>query len=230
MVGVELNQVEGHGMTHSNEIKRWADSPDGTEVWIRESDGRWWLTDNPRWIESVKYIVDDERAEYRRALADGKTIQFKRSRIGSFDCGSHWVDWNSYGQQFESGVYYRVKPEVEYPAYFREKSTGIVVKFTGLSSGIVIEGDGGLQSKKGFKWNCFIPHNKSNWWTELSEYEEEKEEVYYYLWEKPHSSDCGESISMSNRFMTDEYALNNGHTVEKGWERVESSKRTKQQK
>jgi hypothetical protein len=61
---------------HKEEIIRWANSPEGTKVWVREEDmDEWFTTLHPSWYNGSKYIVDDEYAEVRKALAVGKTTQ-----------------------------------------------------------------------------------------------------------------------------------------------------------
>jgi len=54
--------------------------------------------------------MEDHR-EIREAVEEGKTAQFLRTKIGSYECEPHWVDWNSWGFCFQEGVRYRVKPE-----------------------------------------------------------------------------------------------------------------------
>ena len=60
---------------HKDEITRWANSAESTNVWYKSRDGNWYLLDRPAWINKVAYIVDDEWAELRKAQADGKQLE-----------------------------------------------------------------------------------------------------------------------------------------------------------
>ncbi len=65
-------------MTHSKEIKRWADSENNTKVWERDTTHTTWSISAPhnRFLyANYIYIIDDEYAELRKAYADGKTIE-----------------------------------------------------------------------------------------------------------------------------------------------------------
>lgn len=62
--------------THHKEIKRWANCPDGTQVWFK--DKQWILINNPIWDKEYTYIVNDKFAEYRKAILDGKFIEVRR--------------------------------------------------------------------------------------------------------------------------------------------------------
>ena len=69
--------AKGHTMTHADEIKYWADHPDGTNVWFKHlGNKRWYLTDLPRWNPKILHIVDDQWTELRKAQADGKQLQY----------------------------------------------------------------------------------------------------------------------------------------------------------
>jgi len=65
-------------MKHSREIIRWAESPDGTKIWIKNKNFKeWTLKYHAMWNPESTYIVDDEWAEIRKAFIDGKTIELK---------------------------------------------------------------------------------------------------------------------------------------------------------
>jgi hypothetical protein len=57
---------------------------------------------------------------------------------------------------------------LDYPKFFKNKYD-VIVKFSDLRKGVVIKGDGNLQSYTGFKWECFHPHDDESYWTELTE-------------------------------------------------------------
>lgn len=45
---------------HRQEIIRWANSPEGTKVWVkRKGDKNWLLQKSPSWLPDNKHIVDD---------------------------------------------------------------------------------------------------------------------------------------------------------------------------
>ena len=70
-------------MTHKEEIKYWANHPNGTKVWLKSSKDTEWKLSNGyvAWFESSIYIVDDEWAELRKAQIDGKQLEFKEYLI-----------------------------------------------------------------------------------------------------------------------------------------------------
>jgi len=49
--------------------------------------------------------------ELKKAVENGKTIQFLKTKVCNYECDPHWVDWNSYGFCFQEGVEYRIKPD-----------------------------------------------------------------------------------------------------------------------
>jgi len=77
-------------------------------------------------------VQNDEYSEYRRALADGKIIQFYYE-IHNVEpkIEGEWRDWNSYGQCFDSTIKYRIKPEgpeFKVGDWVREKSSGFIIQ------------------------------------------------------------------------------------------------------
>ena len=87
-------------------------------VWCRKApEYPWYESHSPEfYCNGTKYVQNDEYAELRKALADGKVIQYLRILLcpnGCNDCMSHseWRDWNSYGLCFSSDTQYRIKPE-----------------------------------------------------------------------------------------------------------------------
>lgn len=60
---------------------------------------------------NLEYIINDDYVKFRKAIKDGKTIQFLKSSVGCHPCKPHWIDWNSYGEAFTGGPdKYRIKP------------------------------------------------------------------------------------------------------------------------
>ena len=100
-------------MKHKNEIMRWANSPEGTRVWIKQEDGIWSKPYVPTWKKDSTYIVDDEWAEIRKAFFDNKTIQFLNEEWED----SGVSDINVY--QGESREFYRIKPDDQESCLFK---------------------------------------------------------------------------------------------------------------
>ena len=94
-------------MKHKLEITRWANCPDNTDVWYRQSNDEyigWQLSKNPFWHPYCVYIVDDEWSEIRKAFIDGKTIEV-------YDCVDN--SWKTIvtSTWIEKLEYYRIKPD-----------------------------------------------------------------------------------------------------------------------
>lgn len=64
---------------HRNEIIRWANSPEGTGVWVRHKDLNNWelYKEIIKWDPELYYIVDDPWAPFRKAEIDGIPIYIK---------------------------------------------------------------------------------------------------------------------------------------------------------
>ena len=94
---------------HYDVIRWWLDNTD-KGVLYRQEDGNWRLAKTPTFTVDTIYIQNDEYAELRKALADGKTIQTKEKT----DDNSDWVD--SVNPNFMSGdiLEYRIKPELDW--------------------------------------------------------------------------------------------------------------------
>lgn len=79
-------------MRHKDEVKYWADHPDGTKVWVNDNAIKTWcLKENVQWLSGFTYIVDDSWAELRKAQHDGKQLQCE-NEIGIFQDSrlSYW--------------------------------------------------------------------------------------------------------------------------------------------
>lgn len=91
---------------------------DGGMIWSRQnSEGSMWLRGGyPEWKVNYVYVKDDEFAELRKAMIDGKTIQFKTENcdwINYMDLTGKKCDVFSKGDVYQ----YRIKPEVEEPEF-----------------------------------------------------------------------------------------------------------------
>ncbi len=102
-------------MTHRKEINRWAECPDGTNVWSKNASRGWFLFEpvDISWLPSCEYVVDDEHAIYKKAQIDGRNIEVYQGE---------WYDiskCNAAAQNFRltpADKYYRVKDDD--PVYY----------------------------------------------------------------------------------------------------------------
>ncbi len=86
-----------------DEIIRFANSPVGTKIWVKEM-GSWLIVEYARWLEDdVIYIVDDEFANLRKAEADGRILQFEHCDV------TEKIKWNFV--KLEELKFYTVKNE-----------------------------------------------------------------------------------------------------------------------
>ena len=109
-------QVEKRGEV----IKWWLDNPD-KGVYTRDSTGCWYIEYTPDFLPNSDYTQNDEYAEFRKALAEGKKVQVK-------DCEYYWVDGVVCRptQKFEGPIHiYRIKePKLKVGDWVIEASTG----------------------------------------------------------------------------------------------------------
>jgi len=79
---VNKEQAEKHG----DVIKWWLDNID-KGVWTRLGNPKEWrISNHPSWDMALPYVQNDEYAEFRKAQADGKVIQY------DYHSNNHWVD------------------------------------------------------------------------------------------------------------------------------------------
>ncbi len=102
---------------YAKEIHKWAESPDGTGVWVRNNVlAEWGFTFFPSW-GTGDYIVDDTFATIRKAQAEGKpiqaNIQWESHCPETFTRG--WSDFEGEvdGDHNGTKVIYRIKPNTE---------------------------------------------------------------------------------------------------------------------
>ena len=97
---------------HKEVIKWFCDNPN-KGVWKTKNIivNEWELTYNPQFCKDVIYIQNDEYAEFRKALKDGKIVQhnFKDFLDNSEEENWHNID-NKHVFKI-SKSHYRVKPE-----------------------------------------------------------------------------------------------------------------------
>lgn len=79
----------------------------GGEVFIQDQNGKWFIKQNDHWTYDGAYVINDKYVELRKALVEGKTVQYK-----AFDMANDyvWIDWGI-GDNFNYNYEYRVKPE-----------------------------------------------------------------------------------------------------------------------
>jgi len=90
-----------------NQIQFFIENPD-KGLWFKGSkDEEWRLTKNPIFYYTQQYVENDEYAEFRKALADGKTVQYI-FRKGTSD--EHYRNVESKELNLHPS-YYRIKPD-----------------------------------------------------------------------------------------------------------------------
>jgi Mor family transcriptional regulator len=91
---------------YKKEFDTWLD---GESVLAKHVDSKIWTesTDNAKWNSwNMTYIINDEYVEYRRALAEGKTVEYKMNT-----CYGGWNIVDNTVQHFSSSFDYRIKPD-----------------------------------------------------------------------------------------------------------------------
>ena len=150
---------------HRNEIIRWAKSPVNTEVWTRakncssDLDKVWHLLSAPQWVKDNYYVVDDMYATLRKAFFDGETIEYLYAN-GIWRETSN-LDWC---QPLEK---YRIKPEFNYPMWFKSNNSELVVKFTDLKEGVIVIPN--PRHRIGDEFKDWVAHTNADIWTQIDE-------------------------------------------------------------
>jgi len=94
-------QVEKHGTV----IKWFVDNPD-KGVWRKDTPTNDWYIDNtPNWYEDYTYVQNDKYAEFRKALVDGKELQY------TINNGKTWFTNYNKLNTFYTPENIRIKPE-----------------------------------------------------------------------------------------------------------------------
>jgi len=60
---------------HKEAIQWFYEQPRGAEIYYKYDE--WCLTATPSWSTDSKYAINDEYAEFRKAIIDGKQVQFE---------------------------------------------------------------------------------------------------------------------------------------------------------
>jgi len=106
-------QIQKHG-----EVMKWyIDNPE-KGVWFKQKDSDWRLTITPEFNTYMDwmYIKNDEYSEFRKALVDGNTIQYKPTNYNNMEIWKDILREPSFQLPVEK---YRVKPET--PKYWKPK-------------------------------------------------------------------------------------------------------------
>jgi len=92
---------------HKEVIQWFYEQPEkSVKVWFKNpNDTKWRLTSNPHWSLNSQYVINDEYAGFRKALADGKTLQYY------VDCMVGWQDVTNFDNPIKGPENYRIKPE-----------------------------------------------------------------------------------------------------------------------
>jgi len=111
--------------SHANEIRYWAEHPDGTKVWLKHQNSDWTLLEDYEinWrLKKGIYIVDDEWAELRIAQADSKQLQY-------LSFSGKWIDDTlDYNKMTLMLKNWRIKPEnpvYEYQVIYRLTNSNV---------------------------------------------------------------------------------------------------------
>ena len=146
---------------HSNEMHRLADAPSKTKVYYKDTS-EWKLTSNPSWVEAWVYIVADEWAEIRKAMVDGKTIEFTVSvdilKWSTIDCSVDGIGTEECSLLLSN---FRIKPDVVEPVYYYqyEKLFGDSIQITRHINYLAVAQDNLTEDRGWFK----IESSKREW-------------------------------------------------------------------
>lgn len=163
---------------YKHEFDHWLNEG---KVLHKHANSNYWCIYEP-WDYSPDYvtaiIINDEYVELRKALAEGKAIEY----LGQSSNVWHEVQESDFNLH---PTCYRIKPDepkFKIPVYFKELSSGIVVKFTEeISSncfGTIVESSLQIpQKNKGFEWRCWDIFSHPERWEYLPNYNEPKFKV-----------------------------------------------------
>lgn len=146
------NQIEKHGSV----IEWFLSNPD-KGIMYKDMNGKknWNYTDNPAFRLEAYYVENDEYVDLRMAQVDGGIIQV----LGP-NC---WEDDNSGLFNLGTPTDYRIKPNYKYPIYMTAKATGDVVKFTSLTTGILVYTSDNSPGEVGVPWTWTTHENTCIW-------------------------------------------------------------------
>ena len=156
------------------EIERWAKAPNGTKVWNRKKNDHTWYIAEPLWAEYHIYVIGDEWAELRMAQIDGKQLQFYCSDE------NRWCDQPLEEIHFKCSTpsEWRIKPEIEFPVYRREKKQGFIVRFDDYEIGTIVMSDNKKGRKIGFTSEYWASCTDKDIWESVENIEIDGQNLY----------------------------------------------------
>jgi len=104
---LRMEQIRKHGEV----IQWWLSNPEEGVYCRYNNHNEWFNTIEPTWNEYYIYVQNDEYVEFRKALADGKQIQFLQT-VNDAEKNPKWIDCPN-GFKFTKDITYRIKPEFE---------------------------------------------------------------------------------------------------------------------
>lgn len=119
--------------------------------------------------KGIKYYCDGEEFFC-------ESVKYKGVRL---HIAQDWGLFNGFYGFTVSKVPTKEEP-FKYPMYFKSKRNGIVVKFTGLDSGILMEGEQPY-IEVGRMFNHWIKHNDIETWEHLPNYKEKETPIFKKL-------------------------------------------------
>ena len=112
-------------LKHKHVIDWFYNQPEGESVvYELKKTGKWSKTANPEFSYLYDYLINDEYIELRKAIYDGKNIEF-------FDIGTK--KWYENKIEDPNCIFicdvekYRIKKEIKYPVY--KKNQDVIAKF-----------------------------------------------------------------------------------------------------
>jgi len=98
-------------LKHKEVMDWFYNQPKGTKVWLKYADtNNWNLVLYPEWFETTEYIIDDEYTEFRKALLDGKQVQWEQTEDTWINIPSNY-DFIEAEQNGAAVEEYRIKPK-----------------------------------------------------------------------------------------------------------------------
>lgn len=132
--------------------------------------------------------LPDSYPKYFKSIQTGKVVKFTELRSGEvlkgdkFKAKGHysdswtphtnkgcWVELTDYEEELE--------PEFKYPMFFKCKKTGVLVKFEGTATGIVVD-KGKSSYEVNFNSNYWISHTNTEVWQQIPHMQHNGE--YFY--------------------------------------------------
>ena len=97
---------------HKEAIQWFYEQPQGTKIWENKF-GEWELTTVPLFDTVYDYAINDEYAEFRKAIVDGKQVESKVEYFTGGSSSDENRQWklDTSGKFVHNPKYYRIKPD-----------------------------------------------------------------------------------------------------------------------